>query len=134
MGSARQDSQRPIGAYVGRRSMKVVMLGATKGMGRALSRRFAERGDRLFLLERQLDQLRLAARDLEIRGAVAPVKTAYCDLLKPETFAPALETAEKELEGIDVVVVSAGLFGTQEQLENDPLLAEKVLNADFTNT
>lgn len=114
--------------------MKVVMLGATKGMGRALSRRFAERGDQLFLLEHQLDQLRLCARDLEIRGAAVPVNTTYCDLLNPETFAPALETAEKELDGLDAVVVSAGLFGTQEQLENDPLLAERVLTADFTNT
>jgi decaprenylphospho-beta-D-erythro-pentofuranosid-2-ulose 2-reductase len=114
--------------------MKVVMLGATKGMGRALARRFAERGDRLFLLEHQADQLRLSARDLEIRGAAMPVNTAYCDLLHPETFAPALAAADKELDGIDAIVVTAGLFGTQEQLENDLLLAEKVLTADFTNT
>ncbi len=33
-------------------AMKVVLLGATKGMGRALARRMAERGDRLFLLGR----------------------------------------------------------------------------------
>ncbi len=31
--------------------MKAVLLGASKGMGRALARRMAARGDRLFLLE-----------------------------------------------------------------------------------
>jgi short-subunit dehydrogenase len=114
--------------------MKVVMLGATKGMGRALSRRFAERGYRLFLLEHEADQLQLAARDLEIRGAATPVKTAYCDLLKPETFGPALEAAQRELDGIELVVVTSGLFATQQQLEDDLQLTAKVLTADFTNT
>jgi hypothetical protein len=38
------------------------------------------------------------------------------------------------LEGLDVVVVMAALFGTQEQLESDPALAQKVLTVDFANT
>jgi decaprenylphospho-beta-D-erythro-pentofuranosid-2-ulose 2-reductase len=32
------------------------------------------------------------------------------------------------------VVVTAGLFGTQEQLEADPSLAQRVLTVDFANT
>ena len=34
----------------------MVILGATKGMGRALARRMAARGDELFLLGRDLDR------------------------------------------------------------------------------
>ena len=37
--------------------MKVVLLGATKGMGRALARLMAARGDELFLLGRHLGDL-----------------------------------------------------------------------------
>ena len=114
--------------------MKVVMLGATKGMGRALARLLAERGDRLFLLEHVPEELERSARDLEIRGAEAPVKTALCDLLKPESFGPALDEAEKELNGLQTVIVTAGLFGTQQHLEQDPRFAARVLLADFTNT
>ena len=114
--------------------MKVVLFGATRGMGRALARLLAARGDRLFLLEHVVEDLDRSARDLEIHGSPAPVKTAYCDLLKPESFAAALDEAERELEGFDSVVVTAGLFAAQEELENDPRLAARVLAADFTNT
>ncbi len=114
--------------------MKAVLFGASKGMGRALARLMAARGDRLFLIGRVPDDLERSARDLEIRGAPAPVKTARCDLLAPESFAPALDQAERELQGFDTVVVTAGLFATQEELENDPQLAARVLAADFTGT
>jgi NAD(P)-dependent dehydrogenase (short-subunit alcohol dehydrogenase family) len=114
--------------------MKAVLFGASKGMGRALARLLAARGDRLFLLEHVVEDLELSARDLEIRGAPAPVRTAFCDLLQPATFAPALDQAERELDGFDTVVVTAGLFAAQEELEKDPELTAKVLTADFTNT
>ena len=48
--------------------MRVAFLGATKGMGRALARLLAERGDRLFLLGRDPDDLERSARDLEARA------------------------------------------------------------------
>ena len=114
--------------------MKVVLFGATRGMGRTLARLFAARGDRLFLLGREADDLRLSAVDLELHGAPGPVGTAHCDLLEPDGFAPALDAAGRELDGIDAVVVTAGLFATQEELENDPELTARLLTADFTNT
>lgn len=114
--------------------MKAVLLGATKGMGRALARRMAARGDRLFLLGRDEEDLERSARDLEAAGAPAPVGTARCDLLDRSTFAPALDAAERALDGFDTVVVTAGLFGTQERLEEDEELRDRVLTADFTNT
>lgn len=113
--------------------MKVVFVGATKGMGRALARLMAARGDRLVLLGRALEDVRAAAADLEIRGK-APVGVAALDLERPETFEAALDEADRVLEGFDTVVITAGLFGTQEQLEADPELLARVLAADFTNT
>jgi decaprenylphospho-beta-D-erythro-pentofuranosid-2-ulose 2-reductase len=114
--------------------MKAVLFGASKGMGRALARLMAARGDRLFLLEHVAEELELSARDLEVRDAPKPIGTAHCDLLQPATFAPALDQAQRELGGFDTVVVTAGLYATQEELENDPELAARVLTADFTNT
>jgi decaprenylphospho-beta-D-erythro-pentofuranosid-2-ulose 2-reductase len=114
--------------------MKAVLFGASKGMGRALARLLAERGAQIFLLEHQVEDLESSARDLEIRGAATPIKTAYCDLLQPATFAPALDQARRELGGFDTVIVTAGLFATQENLENDPQMAAQLLAADFTNT
>ena len=114
--------------------MKVVMLGATRGMGRALARQLAERGDELFLLGRNPEQLARSCADLTLRGARGPVHHAPCDLLEPTGFDDALDAAWKELRRVDAVVVTAGLFGTQEELEHDPALTERVLTANFTNT
>jgi len=113
--------------------VKVAFLGATKGMGRALARLMAQRGDQLCLLGRDRDDLERSARDLEVRGR-APVSSASCDLERPESFAPALDAAEKALSGLDAVVVTAGLFATQDQLEADPALTHRLLLVDFTNT
>ena len=78
--------------------MKIAILGATKGMGRALARRMAERGDSLFLLGRDADELARSASDLAARGATGRVDGAVCDLEKPDTFDSALEAAEKSSE------------------------------------
>jgi NAD(P)-dependent dehydrogenase (short-subunit alcohol dehydrogenase family) len=114
--------------------MRVAILGATRGMGRALARLMVERGDRVFLLGRDAADLERSARDLQVRGGGSPVGTAGCDLERPETFAPALDAAEAALGGLDTVVVTAGAFGTQEQLEADATLARRVLTVDFAHT
>lgn len=114
--------------------MKIAMLGATRGMGRAVARLAAQRGDSLFLLGRRPEELERSAGDLELRGAAGTVKHAVCDLLDPETFDRALDAADQSLGGIDALVISAGLFGTQAELEADRALAQRVLTADYTNT
>lgn len=114
--------------------MKVAFLGATSGMGRALSRLMAERGDELFVLGVPAEDAERTARDLEIRAGKGRVGSAECDLLRPETFAPSLDAAEKALGGLEAVVVTAGVFATQERLEQDVDLARRLLLVDFANT
>jgi len=113
--------------------MKTVFLGATKGMGRALARQMAARGDRLFLLGRDDGDLARSSADLGV-GGTPPAGHARCDLADPRSFAEALDLADRALGGFDTVVVTAGLFATQEELEADPALAETVLSIDFTGT
>jgi decaprenylphospho-beta-D-erythro-pentofuranosid-2-ulose 2-reductase len=115
--------------------MHVAFLGATKGMGRALARAMAARGDRLVLLGRSADELQRSAADLEAHsGKPATIDTAICDLADPNTFAPALEKAEAALGKLDCVVVTAGAFATQDELEADPQRALEVVTLDFANT
>jgi len=114
--------------------MKVVFLGATRGMGRALAQRMAERGERLFLLGRDLEQLARSAADLEVRGAPPPVGTAFCDLLQPDGFAAALDRADAALDGFDALVVTAADFAPQEVLEDDPARCRDLLRAGFVST
>ncbi len=114
---------------------RIVFLGATKGMGRALARLLAERGDEVFLLGRAEADLAASAADLEIRGGGSrKVGWALCDLAEPATFAPALAAAETSLGGLDGVVVTAGVFAPQEALEADPALAGRLLRDNFSHT
>jgi decaprenylphospho-beta-D-erythro-pentofuranosid-2-ulose 2-reductase len=113
--------------------MKAVIVGATKGMGRALARAMAARRDSLFLLGRDLADLERSARDLELRGG-GKVGFAPCDLEQPAGFAPALDAAEAALGGFDTVIVTAGVFATQDRLEEDVELARRLLTVDFAHT
>jgi len=113
--------------------MNVVFLGATKGMGRALARKMAARGDRLFLLGRDQVDLEKSAADLAADGA-RPAGVARADLGDRTSFAPALDAASAALGRIDVVVVTAGVFATQDALEHDTELLHDVLDIDFTAT
>ncbi len=114
--------------------MRVAFLGATKGMGRALARQSAERGDMISLLGRNQGDLERSAADLCIRGAVSPIPCFSCDLEQTSTFTPALSAAREALGGLDAVVVTAGIFATQEELEADPALAERLLRINFSHT
>jgi decaprenylphospho-beta-D-erythro-pentofuranosid-2-ulose 2-reductase len=116
--------------------VKVVCLGATKGVGRALARQMAESGDQVFLLGRDVGDLERSARDLEVRAnrPAGGFGVARCDLGAPDGFGAALDAAEQMLGGFDTVVVTAGLFATQDKLETDPAFTERMLTANFTGT
>lgn len=114
--------------------LKAVILGATSGMGRALARKMAARGDRLFILGHEPDELARSAADLSVRANGSEVGRAICDLERPETFGAALDAADAALGGFDTVVVSAAMFATQERLEDDAELTRRLLMVDFTHT
>lgn len=115
--------------------MTVVILGATKGIGRAVARAMAARGDRLFLLGRGADDVQRSASDLDIRAGRSVVAgTAECDLARPETFVPALDAAAAALGRVDTVVVTAADFATQPALEADLDRTQQLLTTNFGNT
>ena len=72
--------------------MRVAFLGATKGMGRAMARLVAERGDAICLLGRNTVDLERSGADLSVRGAAGPVGTVSCDLEKTGRPSPLRST------------------------------------------
>ncbi len=114
--------------------MNIAFLGATKGMGRALARLMAERGEALFLLGRDPGDLARSAADLVARAGRGEVGTAVCDLERPETFATALAAAREALGGLDTVVVTAGMFASQDELEADLERTRRLLTVNFAHT
>ncbi len=111
------------------------MLGATRGMGRAVARVLAARGDDVCLLGRRPAELARSARDLRVRNALlAAPPVVECDLARPETFGPALDSATGVLGGLDAVIVTAAGFAAQTALEADADRARELAVIDFANT
>lgn len=115
--------------------MKAVVLGGAHGIGRAVARGLAERGDEVYLLGIGLEDLQSSAADLEQRGGGRRrVQCGVCDLENPDGFEAALEAADRALSGFDTVIVTAALFGTQERLEADTDFARRLLTVNFAHT
>jgi decaprenylphospho-beta-D-erythro-pentofuranosid-2-ulose 2-reductase len=104
-------------------------------MGRAIARQLVERGDAVFLMGLDPDDLSRSSADLTQRHPRRETMgSAVCDLERPETFAPALDAADAALGQFDTVVVTAAMFATQEALEADVELARRLVTVNFANT
>ncbi len=114
--------------------LKVVFLGATRGIGLALARGMAERGDELYLLGRDAEALARTAGELAQRAG-RRVSHGLFDLMADAAAIPgALDAAEEALPGFDTVVVTAAMFGEQPCFEEDRVLRHRLLITNFTNT
>jgi NAD(P)-dependent dehydrogenase (short-subunit alcohol dehydrogenase family) len=115
--------------------MKAIVFGGTTGMGRAIARRLTERGDSVFLMGIDDDDLARSAADLKERHPKrADVGFARCNLEQPEGFAPALDAADAALGDFDAVVVTAAMYATQDALEADVELTRRLVTVNFANT
>ncbi len=115
--------------------MKIAVLGATRGIGRALVRASFARGDDLVLLGRDPAALERSAADLAARTDRPPPPWVRCDLDEPEGFEAAVAGAFDALGGrLDAFVVTAAAFATQEDLEADLDRTARLLRIDFTHT
>lgn len=114
---------------------RVVMLGATQGMGRALARRLAEEGHTLFLLGRDASSLAATVADLRVRqrqGAVAG--SLLLDLEDVQRFPAITAQLLADFPAFDTVIITAGAFETQERLETSPLDAYRILHTNAAAT
>jgi short-subunit dehydrogenase len=115
--------------------MKAVVFGGTAGIGRAVAQRLAGRGDAVFLLGRDAAGLERSVADLTARHPQqARAGSALCDLEDPAGFAAGLDAADAALGGFDAVIVTAGMFATQAELEANGELARRLTTANFANT
>ncbi len=114
--------------------MKAVIFGATSGIGQAIARIMAIRGDDVFLLGRDRKKLDLCTQDLEARSGKPIAGWGFCDLERIDSFEDALVSADSILNGMDTIILTAALFDTQDNLENDFQKKGKLLTVNFTNT
>ncbi|MEX5633955.1 SDR family oxidoreductase [Parafrankia sp. FMc2] len=84
--------------------MKVVVVGASSGLGRCIGVSLGQRGDQVALLARRKDRLADATKDAG-PGALA----VACDVTDEQSCADAIEEAAAGLGGIDGLVYATGI-------------------------
>jgi short-subunit dehydrogenase len=95
---------------------KILIIGATSAIAEATARLFAARGDALFLVARNAGHLRAVAADLNVRGAMRAA-TALLDVADFAAHQAVLDQAERELGGIDIVLIAHGTLSDQAQCQ-----------------
>jgi decaprenylphospho-beta-D-erythro-pentofuranosid-2-ulose 2-reductase len=108
---------------------KVLVLGATSAIAQATCRLLAARGAALHLVGRDAARLEAVAKDLSVRGA--RVSTRVQELNELSTHEELVAHADRELGGMDGVLLAHGLLGSQPESERSWEEARKVLTTNF---
>lgn len=88
---------------------RVVITGASSGIGRALALEMARRGHALGLTARRLPLLESLRDELRaLHGQSLRVELAVLDVCQTDSVAPTLHKLFEQLGGVDCVVVNAG--------------------------
>jgi NAD(P)-dependent dehydrogenase (short-subunit alcohol dehydrogenase family) len=107
--------------------MRVVVVGASSGLGRSIAVGLGKRGDDVALLARRRERLMAAAAEAG-RGALA----IECDVTDPASVASAIGKAAAELGGIDALVYTPAIGPLALLAETDAGTWRRVFDINVT--
>ncbi len=109
---------------------KILILGATSPIARALALRFAENGAALVLAARDLTEAERIAADVGVRtGATAAA--APFDATDLASHPAVLRSAIASLGGLDGVVAAFGTLGDEDAAQSEPAAALDTIAQNF---
>ncbi|OGU13250.1 MAG: hypothetical protein A2X61_03670 [Ignavibacteria bacterium GWB2_35_12] len=91
--------------------LRVLITGASSGIGRALAVEYGRRGADVLLLARNEEQLNITKELLESKGGKGFVKV--CDVTIQENMNSSVDFALKTFGGIDIAILNAGIGGSE---------------------
>jgi NADP-dependent 3-hydroxy acid dehydrogenase YdfG len=113
---------------------RILITGASAGLGEGMARRFAGMGRDLALVARRADLLEALKKELLASHPGIRVETAAMDVDDPESVATVVPALADRLGGFDRVIVNAGIgkgasIGTGKAWANRAVLHTNVLGA-----
>jgi short-subunit dehydrogenase len=109
--------------------LRILVTGASQGIGRALCVEAAKKGCRVLAAARSqalLDQL--AA---EVKAAGGTIATVAADVTKPEDREAMAAAAQEHFQGLDVLVNNAGIGATGHFMDSDPHILRTIFETNF---
>lgn len=108
---------------------KLLIIGASSAIAKAVAQRYAANGASLYLLARNAGKLQTLADDLRVRGA-KQVDYATFDADDTSQHPGVLEQAITTLGGFDICLIAYGTLGDQPACEANAELALKTLHTN----
>ncbi len=109
--------------------LRVLVTGASQGIGRALCVLAAQKGCRVLAAARSQALLDELAAEVKAAGGI--LATVAADVTKPEDRAAMLIAAQQHFGGLDVLVNNAGIGATGHFMDSDPQILRTIFETNF---
>jgi len=112
--------------------LRILITGASQGIGRALAETAARRGAKVLAAARSADLLDELARAARAGGGV--LEPVVADVTDPAGRAAMVEAARRHFLGLDVLVNNAGIGATGHFVEATPERLRQIMEVNFFGT
>lgn len=111
--------------------MKIIITGATKGIGRAIAQKFAAEGFDLAICSRNNDDLKIFKKELLAANPNIEVLTKVADVRKKTQVLAFAQHIKKHWKEVDILVNNAGLFIPGEISKEDDGALEQMIETNL---
>jgi short-subunit dehydrogenase len=108
---------------------RIIVTGASQGIGRALAEAAALRGAHVLAAARSVDLLRDLAEQVRAKGGLLQI--AEADVTNPADRHQLLDIAERCIGGLDLLINNAGIGATGHLIDADPERLRKIMEVNF---
>jgi short-subunit dehydrogenase len=109
---------------------RIILVGATDGLGRALAAEYASRGFWVTVLGRSKDKLDALVAGLAARHPTATVRGVLCDVADAARIEPAFREALEATGHCDLFLYSAGVMPGGDGITSDPERDAETMNVN----
>ena len=108
---------------------RMLITGASQGIGKALAEAAAARGVKVLAAARSLDLLQDLAKEVRAKGGV--LETVQADVTSPDDRRKMAEAAQQHFGGLDLLVNNAGIGATGHFADVSPDRMRKIMEVNF---
>jgi short-subunit dehydrogenase len=111
---------------------RVLVTGASEGIGRAIALEAAKRGCRVLAVARKIADLKTLAAEAQALGK--PLETLVGDITKPDDRAAMVAAMTTRFGGADGLINNAGIGATGQFMESEPDVLRRIFETNYFGT
>lgn len=108
---------------------RILITGASQGIGKALAEAAAARGAKVLVCARKAELLNEVAEQIRAKGGV--IEVVQADITNPEDRRRLVDAAEKAFGGLDILVNNAGIGATGHFADCSPERLREIMEVNF---